>query len=76
MVCETKLKLASLEAQVASLKLELVKEAKATAEQKLRADQMSKQHSHQASLNREARSLMAGLANNKKGSIWLQDHPV
>ena len=40
---------------------ELVLEAARTAEEKLRADQMSKQHDTQAALNREAREQLAAI---------------
>ena len=38
---------------------ELIKESHRTAEQKLRADQMTTQHAHQAALNTEARAQLA-----------------
>lgn len=40
---------------------ELIKESHRTAEQKLRADQMTEQHRHQAALNTEARAQLAAL---------------
>lgn len=45
--------------RVQELEAELVKEAARTAEEKLRADQMSQQHSTQAALNSEARKELA-----------------
>lgn len=45
--------------RVQELESELVKEAARTAEEKLRADQMSQQHSAQAALNSEARKELA-----------------
>lgn len=48
---------------VAKLQAELVAEAARTAEQKLRADQMSKQHDAQAALNRESRNQLAQLTS-------------
>lgn len=44
-----------------SLQAELVAEAARTAEQKLRADQMTQQHAEQAAMNRQARKELASL---------------
>lgn len=51
--------LRSLHARVQELEADLVAEAARTAEQKLRADQMSLQHDTQAALNLEAREQLA-----------------
>ena len=48
-------------ARVVELESELVKEASRTANEKLRADRMSKQHDHQSALNRSARNYLAQL---------------
>lgn len=53
--------LAAYRTTVENLKSELVQEAARTAEEKLRADQMSQQHDMQAALNREAREQLAAL---------------
>ena len=50
-----------LHAENEALQRELVKESHRTAEQKLRADQMTEQHRHQAALNREARAELADM---------------
>lgn len=47
------------ELRVKELEVELVAEAARTAEQKLRADQMTQQHATQAALNKEAREQLA-----------------
>lgn len=53
----------ALQARIAELEAQLVAEAARTAEQKLRADQMTKQHDTQAALNREARNQLAQLTS-------------
>ena len=42
---------------------ELISESHRTAEQKLRADQMTRQHADQAAMNREARAKLAALVD-------------
>ena len=54
-----------LMARVRELETQLVKEASRTAEEKLRADQMSQQHDTQAALNREARAQLAAKQERK-----------
>ena len=54
-----------LMARVRELETQLVKEASRTAEEKLRADQMSQQHDTQAALNREARAQLAANRERK-----------
>lgn len=51
-----------LHSENAQQQRELVKESHRTAEQKLRADQMTEQHRHQSELNRDARAQLAALA--------------
>lgn len=53
------LTVSNLRAKVEELEANLVAEAVRTASEKLRADQMSQQHSTQASLNSEARKDLA-----------------
>lgn len=54
-----------LHARVVELEAMLVKESGRTADQKLRADQMSQQHDTQAALNREARAQLAAQQERK-----------
>ena len=54
---------------------ELIKESHRTAEQKLRADQMTEQHRHQAALNTEARAQLAALTA-QAGAVPLTDEQI
>lgn len=49
--------------RIAKLEADLVSEVARTANQKIRADQMTKQHDTQAALNREARNQIAQLTS-------------
>ena len=54
-----------LEARIAELREMLLKECQHSADQKLRADQMTEQHRMQAAMNSEARAKLAQLRESK-----------
>ena len=54
-----------LEARIAELREMLLKECQHSADQKLRADQMTEQHRMQAKMNSEARAKLAQLRESK-----------
>lgn len=53
------IELGEQDAKLQKINADLVAEASRTAAEKLRADQMSQQHDHQAAMNREARAMLA-----------------
>ena len=59
-----------LEARVAELREMLLKECQHSADQKLRADQMTEQHRMQAKMNSEARAELAQLRESKPQCEW------
>ena len=52
---------------------ELISESHRTAEQKLRADQMTRQHADQAAMNREARAKLAALVDAQQPATHVQN---
>lgn len=59
-----------LHSRVAILETQLIGMDSRRAEEKLRADQMTKQHDTQAALNRDARSAISGLQKRKDDWKW------
>ncbi|EPD35937.1 hypothetical protein HMPREF9701_04970 [Delftia acidovorans CCUG 274B] len=56
-------------ARIAELEAQLVAEARATAEHKLRADQLAQQHRMQAQMHAQATQQLAGMEANKNARI-------
>lgn len=59
-------KMLDLHAEIERLRAELIKESARTAEEKLRADQMTKQHAMQAKMHSEAVRKLAALQSTKE----------
>lgn len=65
-----------LQSRIADLEKDLVKEAARTAAQKLRADQLDKQHSMQAKMHAEAASKVAELEKDAARLDWMQENYI
>lgn len=62
-----------LHAENERLQQELIRESHRTAEQKLRADRMTRQHADQAAMNREARAQLATLVEAQQPATNVQN---
>ena len=62
-----------LHAENERLQQELIRESHRTAEQKLRADQVTRQHADQAAMNREARAKLAALVEAQQPAAHVQN---
>lgn len=63
-------------ARIAELEAELVKESARTADQKLRADQMTEQHRMQAAMNKQARAELDSAAQPPAGFVLVPVEPT